>query len=414
MSLHITIIALGSTGDILPYATLGHHLRSVGYEVLFVTSENYRSLISGLKLSFLGVPGDAKSVIEASGANIFSLFRSFADLSRGLSAVLDPEHPEINHTDLILNQLPIGVYGYDLAERLGVPMIQAAVIPLTPTKSFPMVGWPAASSKNPTYNRLSCRVYEQLTWLYMRQTINQWRREKLGLQKRPIRNYWPDGQSGRPETLYGFSTHVLERPTDWDDRIHICGYWFLDEADWSPPDRLSAFLDAGEPPLFIGFGSMPISDPVQTTKLLVKAVQESGHRAIFHAGWADIGGMKLPDAVLKIDYAPYQWLFPKMSAVIHHGGSGTTGSALWSGVPSLAVPFLFDQFFWGKRIAALGIGHEPIPFKKLDSDKLCGAIQTLTNDLIIKQKASILGGKIRAEAGVENAAKIIRELVEKP
>ena len=95
--------ALGSTGDILPYAALGHHLKSAGYEVSFVSSENYRTLVSGLKLSFFGVPDDAKNVIEASGAKILSLFRSFADLSRGLTAILDPGHPELGHTNLILN-----------------------------------------------------------------------------------------------------------------------------------------------------------------------------------------------------------------------------------------------------------------------------------------------------------------------
>ena len=144
--MYITILALGSVGDILPYAALGHHLRCVGNEVLFVTSENFEGLISGFEINFLGIPGDAQAIVRSNGANIFSLFRSFADLSRGLTSLLDPQHPELRRTELILNQLPIGLYGYDLAEKLDVPMIQASVIPLTPTKAFPMMGWPASDS----------------------------------------------------------------------------------------------------------------------------------------------------------------------------------------------------------------------------------------------------------------------------
>ena len=153
--MHITILALGSTGDILPYAALGHHLKSVGYEILFVTSENYESLISGHGIPFVGLPGDAQAILRSNGDTIFSLFRSFAELSQGLTQILDPEHPQLGSTDLIVNQLPIGLYGCDLAERLDVPMIQASVIPLTPTGSFPMMGWPAATSKIAAYNRLS-------------------------------------------------------------------------------------------------------------------------------------------------------------------------------------------------------------------------------------------------------------------
>jgi UDP:flavonoid glycosyltransferase YjiC (YdhE family) len=412
--LHITILALGSTGDILPYAALGHHLKSVGYDVLFVTSENFEGLISGLGINFLGIPGNAQAIVRSNSANIFSLFRSFAELSKGLTIILDPEHPEIGRTDLILNQLPIGLYGYDLAEKLDVPMIQASVIPLTPTRAFPMMGWPAVSSKIPGFNRLSFRVYEQMTWLYMRRTVNHWRQEKLGLPQRPIFTYWKDGQPGRPETIYGFSNHVLSKPVDWGDRIHICGNWYLDDNEWKPPKYLTAFLENGDPPVFIGFGSMPLSHPVRTTEMLVKAVKLSGQRAILHAGWAGIGGVRLPDSILLIDYAPYHWLLPKMAAVIHHGGSGTTGRTLWAGVPSIIVPFLFDQFFWGRRVASLGTGLKPIRFKKLNAQNLSESIDRLVNDQAIRIAALKMGENVKAESGLENAEGIIQELVAAP
>jgi sterol 3beta-glucosyltransferase len=119
--------------------------------------------------------------------------------------------------------------------------------------------------------------------------------------------------------------------------------------------------------------------------------------------------MNISKNVFVLDSAPHSWLFPRMSAVVHHGGAGTTAEGLRAGVPAVIVPFTVDQPFWGNRIKALGAGTEPIPVKGLTTDKLAEAIQTATSDPKMRQRAESIGRLIRSEDGVGNAVKIVKQ-----
>jgi sterol 3beta-glucosyltransferase len=209
----------------------------------------------------------------------------------------------------------------------------------------------------------------------------------------------------------GFSRHAVPRPADWSKHIHITGYWFPEDKPWQPPADLSAFIEAGSPPVFIGFGSMPIKEPRRTTNIILEALKQSGQRGILHAGWGGLGNQLLPDYVFKIDYAPYSWLFPRMALVIHHGGSGTTAFGLRSGIPSCVVSFVFDQFYWGERIAELGVGPKPIRYRELTVERLLKTIQLGVGDSQMRQKAVELGQKIQAENGVENALNMFEKML---
>ena len=127
-------------------------------------------------------------------------------------------------------------------------------------------------------------------------------------------------------------------------------------------------------------------------------------------GWGGLGNQSLPDHVFKIDYAPYEWLFPRMAMSIHHGGSGTTAFGLRAGVPSCVVSFVFDQHYWGERIAQLGAGPRPIRFKELTTERLREAIQLGVGDPKMRQKAIELGRKIQTENGIENALKVFEKI----
>jgi UDP:flavonoid glycosyltransferase YjiC (YdhE family) len=407
----ITFLALGSTGDILPYAALARALLDAGYHPTFVTTQDYRPLLDKLGLPGRFVPGDAQATIAQAGANTRRLMLAFAELSRGLPQLLDLSAPWLRDTVAIVNQLPIGLYGFDLAQKLDVPHIMAAVIPLAPTADFPMMGFPSWPSRLPGYNISGYKLYQRLTWLTMRQTINRWRVERLGLPTLSGSHYL--GQLRRQPVLYGFSPSVVPRPADWPEVAHVTGYWFHADEAWRPLESLTRFLDAGPKPVFIGFGSMPVKDPAATTNMVLDAVRVTRQRAIIQAGWAGLGKTDLPADVFQLEYAPYGWLFSRMAAVIHHGGSGTTAAGLRAGVPGLVTPFTFDQGYWGRRLVELGVGLPPVLFRQLTADRLAEAIDRLTNDEGMKTRAAVLGRQITAENGIVSAVRLLEGYMER-
>ena len=404
--MHITILALGSRGDVQPYATLGSGLKSAGHQVRFITFESFSSLVVENELDFHPIQGDAQALVATGGADMLGLMRSFGSLAEGYAR--DLSAPYLGETDLIINQLPAGLYGFDLAEKYNVPMALAAVIPLARTGTFPLMGFPKLPL--PGYNKMTYLLGEQMAWQMFRPVINHWRKQTLDLPPIPVKGYFSKFGTDQIPIVNGFSHHVVPHPDDWSKHVHVTGYWFPEDKSWEPPDDLSAFIESGEPPVFIGFGSMPIKDPQRTTEIIFEALKQSGQRGILHMGWDGLGDLSLPDHVFKIDYAPYGWLFPRMAMIIHHGGSGTTAFGLRSGVPSCVVPFVFDQFYWGKRIAELGVGPQPIPYKQLTVERLREPINIGVTDSGMQQKAIELGQKIRAENGIQNAVNIFEQI----
>jgi UDP:flavonoid glycosyltransferase YjiC (YdhE family) len=150
-------------------------------------------------------------------------------------------------------------------------------------------------------------------------------------------------------------------------------------------------------------------NPEDLAAIVLEALAKSGQRGLLLTGWGGMNVMRVPDNVFVLNSAPHNWLFPRMAAVVHHGGAGTTAEGLRAGVPTVIVPFIVDQPFWGKRVKDLGVGPAPIPAKKLTADKLASAIQTATMDSKMKARAAALGRAIRAEDGVGNAVKIVQQ-----
>jgi sterol 3beta-glucosyltransferase len=242
--------------------------------------------------------------------------------------------------------------------------------------------------------------------------IKSWRQEIIGLpaESKVVKGF---KMYGRPiPTLYCYSPHVVSVPADWDDSAHVTGYWILDEKrDWQPSPDLTAFLEAGAPPVYVGFGSMVAEDPQKMTRTVIEALQQSGQRGIIATGWGGLRDADLPPTIFKLQEAPHDWLFPRMAAVVHHGGAGTVAAGLRAGKPTVICPFIADQPFWGNRIRDLGVGPAPISQKKLTVDNLAAAIHTVATDTGMRDRAAILGEKLCAEDGVGNAVKIIESLL---
>jgi UDP:flavonoid glycosyltransferase YjiC (YdhE family) len=299
--------------------------------------------------------------------------------------------------------------GISVAEKNHLPLLQAYVFPVIPTRAFPSILLPQAlSNLGGAFNLISSQLILQLGWLAARPLLNRTRKKILDL---PPYSFAEPTLSNRPKgfpTLFGFSPSVIPAPADWDADAHVTGYWFLDPvADWTPPPDLLDFLQAGSPPVYIGFGSMGSRDPAETTALILQALAKTQQRAILLSGWGGMQKTDLPASVFMIDSASHAWLFPRVAAVVHHGGAGTTAAGLRAGVPSIVIPFTTEQAFWGRRVQDLGVGPTTIPRSKLTVDRLAQAIQEAVTNSAMRQRAAELGSKIQAEDGIANAVKII-------
>ena len=415
--MHITIIAMGSRGDVTSYAVLGGALRRAGHTLRLATMASFASLAERYDLDFFLLPGDAEALVQTAGAQGGlaggrSIPRLWKAITKSYGALAQAwaesfSASKLLETDLYINQLPGGLFGWDLAEKSGRQMLAATVIPLVFTRSMPVMGFP--NLPLPGYNALSYRLAEQLVWSFFGPVVNRWRQHKLGLPPHPPGGYFT-AMRRRTPVLNGFSPLVVPPPPDWGAQVHTLGYWLPEQADWQPPLELLRFLEAGPAPVFIGFGSMPVPDPPQTTALVLEALRRTGQRGVVHSGWAGLAADSLPETVLKVDYAPYDWLFPRMRMIIHHGGSGTTAFGLRSGVPSMVVSFAYDQPFWGRRIAALGAGPAPIPFNRLTVENLAAAIDRTVQDTAMHHQAAWVAAELRQEDGLGSAVRLIEEL----
>lgn len=247
----------------------------------------------------------------------------------------------------------------------------------------------------------------RVLWLWYAPFVNSFR-ERYGLPPFTAASFYRI-LSAAP-LMGAYSDHVIPRPPDWPENMHISGYWFLDpQAEWQPEGELMSFLEAGDSPVCIGFGSMSGRNPEKLAALVLEALAKSGQRGVLLTGWGGMRALSVPDSVYVLDSAPHSWLFPRMAAVVHHGGAGTTAEGLRAGVPSIILPFAVDQAFWGRRIEALGVGPEPIPQKKLTAEGLARAIHLAVSRPAIRQRAADLGAAIRAEDGVGTAVRVIQQ-----
>jgi sterol 3beta-glucosyltransferase len=207
--------------------------------------------------------------------------------------------------------------------------------------------------------------------------------------------------------LYGMSPSLLPKPADWPSNAYVCGQWVKPVGEWDAPQSLRNFLAAGEPPLYVGFGSMVGFDRDTLVAAIVRAV--AGRRALFYPGWSGAQGLQLPGNFCVIEETPHDWLFPRTSLVIHHGGSGTTHSASRAGVPSIVLPFAGDQPFWAERLRVLGVAPETPSGREVTAHSLERAI-TVARTSQMRARAAELGAKMRAEDGPAAAVAIIESL----
>jgi UDP:flavonoid glycosyltransferase YjiC (YdhE family) len=420
--MRIAIVAPGSRGDVQPYVALGKGLLEAGHLVRLVTHEDFETLVDSQGLEFWPIKGKVRDIAQSQDmrallekGNFLAIMSQMAkEAQRGAFVMAEAALAACRDMELVLGGIGGLFVGISVAEKLGLPFLQAHYIPFTPTRAYPSFLFHRLPSwLGGPFNRLSYHLVRLFMWQGYRSADRLARQKVLDL---PAASFWGPYNSDCTRhypILYGFSPSVIPPAPDWGDETHVTGYWFLDPpADWTPPPALVEFLQAGPPPVYIGFGSMSNRNPEETTDLVLRALSRAKQRGILLSGWSGLHKANLPDTVYMLDAAPFSWLFPRVSAVVHHGGTGTTAAGLRAGVPSIVTPFFGDQFFWGQRVAQLGAGPEPMPHKKLTVEGLASAIQTALTDQTMRRRAADLGAKIESEDGVARAVAIVDQLKE--
>jgi UDP:flavonoid glycosyltransferase YjiC (YdhE family) len=413
------MIAVGTRGDVQPLVALAKGLRRAGHTVRVATTDEFEALVCEQGLDYFALSGSPSQMIQ--GADLQAAMGGEGNalsLIRGIVRTIRPQFTQgvreayavCQGADAVIVSM-LGFYaGYHAAEKLGIPFFEGYVLPARPTRAFPSVLLNSAASLGGLGNRLSHVLLTRFAWLIIQPVVNRARREALDLPPVSFPRLFRSLEARRQPVLNGYSPLVLPRPADWPAWHHVTGWWFLDQPPgWEPPVDLLAFLEAGPPPVYIGYGSMAGRSPERIGALALEALRLTDQRGLLLTGWGGLKVSDLPDSVFVVESAPHDWLFPRMAAVVHHGGSGTTAAGLRAGAPSILVPFGGDQYLWGCRVRDLGVGPAAIPRRRLTAERLAEAIRQAVGDQDMRERAAALGAGIRAEDGVGRAVAIIEE-----
>ncbi|XP_061345113.1 sterol 3-beta-glucosyltransferase UGT80B1 [Gastrolobium bilobum] len=410
--LQIVILVVGTRGDVQPFLAIAKRLQEYGHHVRLATHANFDTFVKSAGVDFYPLGGDPRVLAGYMARNKGLIPSGPADISmqmKQLKAIIDSLLPACTAPDLetgvpfraqaIIANPP--AYGHaHVAEALGVPLHIFFTMPWTPTYEFPH---PLARVPQSAGYWLSYIIVDLLTWWGMRGIINDFRKSKLKLAPIAYFSMYRGSISHLP-TGYMWSPHVVPKPSDWGPLVDVVGYCFLSLASkYQPREDFVRWIQNGPPPLYFGFGSMPLEDPKRTTDVILEALKDTEQRGIIDRGWGNLGNLEeVSDNVFLLEECPHDWLFPQCSAVVHHGGAGTTATGLKAGCPTTIVPFFGDQFFWGDRIHQKELGPAPIPISQLSVENLSNAIKFMLQPEV-KSRAMEIAKLIENEDGVAAA-----------
>ena len=421
--LNILILTIGSRGDVQPYIALGKGLLASGHRVTIATCERFKPVIEAHGLEYGFINDDILHIIDSDeGRKLVEktrgLFRVIMANIRLAKQVAPIQHRVVKESWQVAEQLqpdvicfhPKAILGPAIAEKLDIPGVLATPLPLlVPTGTVPCIGFPALPLGG-WYNRLTYSIVHWLIRWIAGRYVRRWRKDTDTPVVARNLDLLHDKYGRNIPALHAYSDHIVPRPADWPDSSIASGYWFLgSDPDWTPPDPLVAFLEAGPPPIYVGFGSMAGRHPERLANAVIEALERTGHRGLLASGWGGLSAEHLPDNVFMIEEAPHEWLFPRVAAVVHHGGAGSTAAGLRAGKPTLICPFIADQPFWGNRVHALGAGPKPITHTKITADNLAKAFEQLIGDGNMRDVAEALGKLLQDEDGIGTAVAFIEK-----
>ncbi|MFG2894109.1 glycosyltransferase [Streptomyces sp. NPDC048248] len=401
--MRIMIATAGSRGDVAPYTGLGAALRRAGYDVALATTDSFAPLVRDAGLEFRRLPADTRPHAGVRGKR--ELMRAAAafltELGQGFAGAV------AEGTDLLLLSATTAPLGWHLSEATGIPSLGVHLQPTAPTGDFPPVitgsrslGRPGNRAAGRFALRMTDRVYEPAV-SELRHRLHLPPLPASAMRRRQEEANWP--------VLHGFSTALVPRPSDWRPGMEVGGTWwpYLDAAERLPAD-LEDFLAAGPRPVLIGFGSMAAGEGERLSEIAVRALRRAGLRGILQSGSAGLAADG--NDILTVEDVPHALLFPRLAAVVHHAGAGTSAAALRAGVPAVTVPVTADQPFWAARLASIGAAPAPIPFRSLTSERLADALSRVTGEPTFTRAAAAAARHMATEDGAGQAVKAVQRM----
>ncbi|PHH85392.1 hypothetical protein CDD83_473 [Cordyceps sp. RAO-2017] len=402
LKLNIVIMVIGSRGDAQPFVRIGKFLKEhYGHRVRLATHPAFRDFVESEGLEFFSVGGDPSELmaymvknpgmipkletVKAGeiGRRRLVMAKMFDGFWRSCVEATDGDRPGETGESFVADTIianPPSFAHIHCAEALGIPLHLVFTFPYTPTHQFPhplaKIKQREAGADARYANFISYPLVEMMVWQGLGDLVNDFRVKTLCLD--PVSTLWAPGATYRLHVPYTYlwSPGLVPKPPDWGDEIDVSGFVFLEQGTrFTPPQSLLDFLDAGDTPIYIGFGSIVIDDADKFTSLIFDAVNKAGVRALVSKGWGGLGSQTIPENIYMLESIPHDWLFPRVKACVIHGGAGTTAIALKNALPTMVVPFFGDQHFWGGMLGRSGAGPEPVPYRELDSDKLAAGIE---------------------------------------
>lgn len=405
-----TLASYGSTGDLLPLIALAVGLRTAGHDVVIVADEAGTDLAARHGLEFHALAGKFQDLMEpgqpaalAIDAGRFTL-KSLRDYDAHDQARLALIQHVAQGSDVVVGMPTAHYHALSVAREIGARPVLAVLQPLAPTRAMTPAG--AGLPTLPSVLRRPAGVLVQWAgWANAKGPLNE-ARIALGqtpLKKDPTRDAF---------TLCAWSPTLVPQPDDWPtNQFAVTGRWHLPTADWAPDPALVAFLDAGEPPVYVGLGSM---QAFSGTSTLLDALLTglAPRRIVMAASPEALNGRELPNNVHRVSgFVPHDWLFPRCAAIVHHCGAGTSHQAVASGAPSIPVPISMDQPFWADRLHRLGVAATPLNPRKPSAERVRQAIAE-TEAGPVRLRATQLAEHMATEDGLRVTAVRLKELAQ--
>jgi vancomycin aglycone glucosyltransferase len=401
--MRVLLSTIGSRGDVQPVVGLAWQLRALGHEVRLCVPPDFRDWIESLGMPVTPIGPEVRSTGKAKPGTLLTPDERRQMTDATVAAQFETITAAAQGCDIIVGATAIQIAAPSVAERMAIPYVFAAYCPNvlpSPHHAPPVyrIQGDTPTAAPADYAELWARNAERFSTSFGA-ALNS-HRASLGLA--PVSDVRSHIFTDQP--WLAADPTLGPWPDPADQGVFQTGAWILpDERPLSP--ELETFLEAGEPPVYFGFGS--VGAPEDLSQVMIKSARALGRRAIVLRGWADLSPVDDASDCLAIGEVNQQKLFKRVAAVVHHGGAGTTTAAARAGAPQVVIPQQYDQHYWAQRVHHLGIGTAHVGSVPT-TDSLTNALgRTLQPD--VAARARSIATVVRGDGALVAAQRLIPE-----